>query len=264
MYNIIPLIIVLVCLVIVIAIVIRRLPQLAILDVENMPAEKEGKIKEQIIKKRLERDMMKWTARLFSFGKDLGKRFNFLFNWLDKLSSIKNKYREERHLAKISKHEKIAILLTQAKEAIKREETADLNLAESKLIEVVSLDNKNLEAFMELADVYLKLKKYFEARQTYQYCLKLIEFKDDKRAEAEINYSLYVVNENLDNLDEAWNNIIESLKIEPNNPRFLDAMLDLCILRKDKALAIETLARLEEVNPENNKVGEWKEKIENL
>ena len=35
-------------------------------------------------------------------------------------------------------------------------------------------------------------------------------------------------------------------------------------MRKDKELAQESLAKLAAVNPENNKLGEWQEKIEKV
>jgi len=264
MSNIFPVSLIVISVIIILMIVIRKFPQLAILDVENMPQEKAERIKERLIKNRLERDLSRWNSKFSEVWKFLSKRFNFLFSWLTKLRAEREKYRDIKQSAQITKEEKIELLLGQARELAKTGETDDLNEAETKLIEVASLDKKCLPAFSELGNVYDRMKKYPEARQTYLYCLRLLEFKDDKKEEAEINYQLSQVNKELGGLDESLNNVIESLKIEPNNPRFLDAMLDLCVLRKDKALAEETLKRLNEVNPENQKLADWREKINNL
>ena len=264
MYNIIPIVVILICVIIILMIVTRKFPQLAILDVENMPEEKEGKIKERIIKNRLQRDLNQVQSRFERTFKFISGKFNFLLSWLQRLSQMREKYREAKQSAQISREEKIELLLSQARELIKKDEAADLAEAEKKLIEIASLDKKNLAAFLELGEVYARTKKYLEAKQIYLYCLRLLEFKDDKRQEAEVNYQLSQINKDLGGLDEASNNVLESLQIEPNNPRFLDTMLDLCVLKKDKDLAIETLKRLTEVNPDNQKIADWQEKINNL
>lgn len=264
MYNIIPFILILISLIIIIVIVVSKFSQLAILDVENMPSEKAEKIKEKIIKSRLERDFNKWNVRITDFLKMITKHFNFFGIWLEKLGEIKKKYQEDKKLASVSLEEKIKLFLNQARDLVKKEDIESLSEAEVKLIEIVSLDQKYLPAFIELGEVYAKLKKYTEAKQTFIYALRLLELKNDPVIEAEINYQLSLANENLDNLDEARDNIIESLKIEPNNPRYLNTLLDLAIIQKDKTLAQETLNRLSEVNPENQKLGEWQEIINSL
>ena len=264
MYDIIPFILILISLIIIIVIIVRKFPQLAILDVENMPSEKAEKIKERIIKNRLDRDFTKWNVRLVDLWAKTAKRLNFFSNWLEKLKELKEKRQEDKKLSGITQEEKIKLFLEQAQELAKKEDAESLAEAESKLIEIVSLDQKYLPAFIELGEVYAKLKKHAEAKQTFIYALRLLELKNDPKAEAEINYQLSLANENLDNLDEARDNIIESLKIEPNHPRYLNTLLDLAIMQKDKNLAQETLDRLSEVNPDNQKLGEWQVVVDSL
>jgi hypothetical protein len=59
-------------------------------------------------------------------------------------------------------------------------------------------------------------------------------------------------------------NARKALEIEPNNPRYLDTILEISIIKKDKVLANETYKRLKEVNPENQKLAEIKEEIAEL
>jgi len=170
MYNLLPLIIILISFIIILAIIIRKFPMLAVLDVENIPAEKEAKMKEKIIKERLQRDIFKVGGWLVVFGERLIKKVNKL---IASLHELREKHQEEKKMADKNPEEKIDILLEQSKELNKKDDFDDLNEAEKKLIEVISLDSKNLAAFIELGEVYFKLNKYEEAKQTFVYALKL-------------------------------------------------------------------------------------------
>ncbi len=264
MYNLLPIIIILVCLVIILFIIIRKFPQLAVLDVANLPEEKEDQTKAKIIKERLHRDfsfLSKFWQKLSRFWR---LKFGFTFFWLEKLTKIRDEYLNSKKMAGISSAEKISLLIKEADELKKSEELADLNLAESKLIEAVSIDRKNLSAFIDLAEVYFRQKKYLESKQTYLYCLKLLELNPDKNQEAEVNYSLAEVNWELRELDEAQENIIESLNTLPLSPRFLDLAISIDLEMRDLKSASEHLQVLEDSNPENNKLAEFRERIEKL
>ena len=254
----------LICLVLIIMIASRHFAQLAILDVANMPVEKENRVKSRIIKKRLRRDLSRVSGAFGGLKKMLGNGVDFLADWLEKLRALEHEHYTALKLASATRGEQISLLLKEAEELIAKDDSTTLAGAENKLIDIIALDKKNLPAFLALADVYEKSKKNLEARQTYEYCLKLLESANDQNREATVNFSLALVKENLGDLDGAADNIIESLRIEPNNPRFLDALLDLCILRKDQASALEVLERLERVNPDNQKLIERRAAIEAL
>ena len=65
-------------------------------------------------------------------------------------------------------------------------------------------------------------------------------------------------------LETACENLREALDLEPNNPRYLDLILDLSIMKKDKEEASRYFEKLAAVNPENQKLADWKEKIDSL
>lgn len=253
---------------VILAIIIKKFPTLAILDVHSMPGEKEAKFKEMLIKARMERDFSKWkqfAIKIFS------KLNSFLAKSLklahDNLKKIKLSYKASEKMPMIEKNKQIKELLDEADELIKAEEYLK---AEDKLVEVISLDQKNLVAFCELGGVYEELKKYSEARQTYEYALKLskqLVKDDDDELEVdpqEIYFSLAYLEKEAGNYEAAFDNISEALELEPNSPRFLDLILDLSIIRKDKENAKRYLDRLAEVNPENNKLAEIAAEIEKL
>lgn len=265
MNNLFPWLVIAVSAFIILFIIIRKFTSLAVLDVENMPEEKENKIKEKIIKERLSRDVSKITGGFKNFWQGMKKNLAFTEKWFSQLKALSEKIKEDRRLAKISKSEKIALFFKQAEELAKEDDDPKaLGEAEDKLINIISLDNKNLEAFVSLGNVYYKLKKYLEAKQTLSYALKLLELQEDKKEEAEVYYSLAIINDNLSDIDEAINNIVESLKVEPNNPRFLNALMELAIKKRDKVLAEDSYQKLKEVNPENQRLEEFAALIKEL
>jgi tetratricopeptide (TPR) repeat protein len=264
MYNLFPLIIILASLAVIIFIIIRKFPALAILDVENMPEEKAAKIKEKIIGERLRRDWRHFEYRwreLLAVKETFGNAWK---KWWKKLEARRQHYRQEKKLQSASPAVRIEHLLRQAKDFFKNADDKALAEAEKKLIEVIRLDAKNLTAFMELGKVYYQGRKFSEAKQTFLYALKLLELQDDKNKEAEVNFMLSDINKNLGNIDEARENVLESLKIEPNNPRYLDMLLELCIMKKDKDFARNIYTHLATVNPDNQKLAQWQEEIDKL
>ncbi len=261
MYNIWPLVIIFFFLLVVLFVIIRRFPALAVLDVDNIPEEKEQQIKEKIIKDRM--------RRKFS---NLNKFFSFIADFFIKISKIigdkLNDFKERQEnkiktgsLANISKEEKIKLLFSQAKEMIKNEENLE---AEQKLIEIISLDDKNLLAFSELGELYHLQGKLQEAKQTLLYALKLADMSGLKNEQAEINYNLSLIAKDLNDIDGSILSLLKALEKDQNNPRYLDLMLDLCIIKKDKSLALEYLQRIKEVNPENQNIVEWEEEINKI
>jgi tetratricopeptide (TPR) repeat protein len=264
MSDIISWIIIFICLVAVIFIAIRKFPQLAILDVENIPEEKVEKMKERLIKERLDRDFSQTAKKISAFWILVLDRFNFFSRWLESLKGVKNKIVQKNSLAKVGKKEKIEMHLKQAQEYMKKNDLESLAEAERELIEAVSLDQKYLPAFVALGDVYGRLKKYQEAKQSFVYAIRLLELNGDKKTEADVSYQLCLTNISLGLLDEAKINVVESLLLEPNNPRYLSTLLDIAIDTKDKSLAKEAWERLRDVNPDNQKLEEKREEVDNI
>jgi len=256
------------CLIIILAIILKKFPALAILDINNMPGEKEAKFKDQIIKQKVERDLARVGGRVARIWLLISRKVsNFLESSQAQLKKIKLGYKTSAKIPHVEKQKMIKDLFIAYADFLKKE---DYNEAEEKLVEIVSLDQKNITAFFKLGALYDEQKKWSEARQTYEYALKLArQYKDDETIMAdltiqEIYFSLAWVERESDDLDAALENIREALELEPNSPRYLDLILDLSIMKKDKELAIESLEKLAAVNPENNKLSDWQEKIENL
>jgi len=253
---------------VILIIIIRKFPALAILDVTNVPGKRESKFKDKIIQSRVERDVAKFSGLLGRLWLQLSKYLSSALKARQaQLQKLKNSHKVNLKIPWLEKQKKIRELLSSAKDALKKEDNL---AAEEKLVEIASLDQKNLEAFFLLGELYGHQKKWAEAQQTLEYSLKLARqlINDDEENREitlqEIYFSLAEIEKEADNFADALENIREALEIEPNNPRFLDLILDLSIMKKDKELAQESWARLAVVNPENQKLSDWQEKIDKL
>jgi tetratricopeptide (TPR) repeat protein len=268
MWNLIAWILVCVSVLTIIFIIIRKFPALSILNVDNIPGKKEAKFKEQIMKQRLERDFSGLALNLNRKRRYLGKiTSSFLKDHYQRLLKLKNDLKRYKKISFREKREKIDVLLIKAEEAISQE---DYQGAENYLIEVISLDPKKVRAFLELGESYRLRKSFKEAKETLEHALKLAQqLKRDPElltgiVVSEIQFSLACVCEEGEFYDEAIEYGRQALDAEPNNPRYLDLILDLSIMKKDKKLALETWEKLSLANPENQKLSELKEKIDKI
>ena len=280
MYNIISLVIILVSASIVVYIVAKKFSVLANVDVENIPAEKEALAKERIISHRLKRHFVKFSSRFLRMANTSGHLAKNFFTLLyNKLHQIKEEYTEKNTPSKKEGEESGAGGLVREAELLAREDKFEE--AEKKLIEAISENSKNIQAFKMLADIYSKLKNFQEARQTFEHILKLQDSGDisalyqkagdkpngKKEAECErgkIYFELALTEKELGNLEAAAKTLKEALKIEPKNPRYLDTMIDISIILKDKVSALDAYEKLNEINPENGKLEEFKNQIREL
>jgi len=267
MFNLISIIFISLAVLIILVIIIRKFPALAVLDINNIPGEKETKFKQKIIKARIDRDLAQW-------GGFLGRTWLFIHKgWLSflqgrkiSLEKLKNNYQANIKRPWLEKQKRIHKLSMAIKNSVKKEDDI---ATEKRLVEIISLDQKNLKAFFDLANLYTEQKKLFEARQTYEYVLKLAKQADRTGSTGdilpqEIYFALAKMEKIADNLKASLENMREALDLEPSSPRYLDLILDLSIMMKDKKLAQESWLKLKEVNPENNKLTEWEEEINGL
>jgi len=268
MLTVISLIITIIACLVLLTLIIRKFPVLAILDVGHIPGEKEAKFKERLVQAKVERDLALISGFFGRIWLWLSKRSaTALQDWQARLKKVRINHKVSLKLPWREKQERIKGLFLAAQADLKQEKAGE---AEDRLVEIVSLDPKNLTAFVQLADLYAGQKKWPEARETYEYALKLARHNPDGAAVAaemtpqQICFALAGVEKEADDLEAALENVREALELEPNNPRYLDLILDLSIIRGDKNLAQASWEKLAAVNSENQKLAEWKEKIEKL
>jgi len=267
MFNIIPLIVILISLSVIIVIVVRKFSALANLDVDNMPAEKEARFKEKLISERLKRGLLKWN---FKIKKNIGPALSSTgrgLSWVyDRLNEMKERHAPQKNLSEDDFEKKIGDLYARAEDSLKNGDSVE---AEKCLIEIIGYNSKDVRAFKMLADLYFEKKSFEESCQTYEHVLKIIE---DNSSEGEISsemlsekarlyFDIALTCKELENYSKAINNIKLALEIEANNPRFLDTLVEISIMNKDKDKALSALERLRKANPDNQKLTEIEERI---
>jgi tetratricopeptide (TPR) repeat protein len=162
--------------------------------------------------------------------------------------------------------------------------------AERLYIELLKRDAKHIDAYRGLAELYIDQKLYDQAAETLEFLLRLTG--DDDRALGRLGQ----VEASRGNFQEAEARYLRSIEIaanatayraelgrvylaagearksqeqfrialqaEPHHPKYLDYFLEASILVGDPDSAREALGALEEVNPENAKLEDFRARIE--
>ncbi|MEA3272092.1 MAG: tetratricopeptide repeat protein, partial [Patescibacteria group bacterium] len=156
-------------------IVVRKLPQLSIVEVESMKSEREAKIKRDILISRLKRfraeGLIKMLKTMTPFFSPYGKRAkNWFLNLYQKILDLERKQKDVKP-AKIGEpSSQIESSLEEADDLMKRD---NLREAEKRYLEAIALDYKNLTSYEGLGELYIKKREYKEAKETFEHILKL-------------------------------------------------------------------------------------------
>ncbi len=273
-----------VCLAAMIAIAARKFPQLTLIDTKALPKEKEIQKKKQILDERVRRMSGAWRVSLV-------KMFTAAFERLRQ--GFRRQYRkllqlESKYTAKPAAAPSAAEL--RAKAAKSLEDAARLagegkpDEAERKYIEAIKLDRTGVGAYRGLGDLYMEMKDYAHAKETYAYLVKAsvraccagrkkkpvqngqvglaCDAPAADLAEIAKNYlSLALACRALGDNAGFKLALENAVAHEPANPKHLDLLIEACILENDKERAFEVFRRLKEVNPENQKLGALYERI---
>ncbi len=299
-YSLLSFALIVVPLAVIIIVVVRKFPQLAVLDVDNIPEVKAGRKKDEVLKKRVEektekskKNWLKKIQPLFDkFAKIQASFRDYVTNLTRKVEDEDKKKKEVKNVTKEEKEKTKTSLFTLVHEGQTAVNNEDYQTAENKFITAIRLDAKNVEAYRGLANVYLKQGQLEEAKQTFEFILQLnpnddevlinlgdifIEENDNKKA---IEYYQRAVLANdshanrfaklaelLESMDEYETGLVaieQAVELEPNNPKYLDLLTELSIMSGEREKAEEAYEKLRMSNPENNKLASLKERISQM
>lgn len=299
MFDLLLLIIILLCLAVIIFVVTRKFPQLANLDLDHLSEEKENIKKKEILNNRITEKgrQMKavWQKRLEPTRKVWGQmqlRFRIYFGKIERLwhheQTIRMK-KKTKEMSREEKEEKLASILQAANNNLLLNNT---DKAEELFISAAKIDVKCAPAYRGLADTYLSKNSLDEARQTYMFLLQLDPEDDDVLVKlAEIAESQGDLEEAIGYYQQAAvtndamsprfyhlaelllkvkqpatakEAIIQAVELEPKNPKYLDLLLEIAIICGDKMLAKKGYNELRLVNPDNHKLADFKERLQQV
>jgi len=278
----------------IIFIIIKKFPKLININVNNLPDFQNKKMKEEILKKRIINRFNKIKKGIKNISSPLNDDFKkYLKDSYSKLKKIEQELKNksvEKLDTKLDKSKLIEDIIIDSKQYISNQE---YKKAETKLLDALDIDSYNQEVYRILADVYTKQKEYKQAKETLQYLLKLTHNNDDavfsslgdlakergnlKEAEEEYLKSISLSSDNylyfislaeiyleLEEYNYALETAQRALVLSSNNPKILDFLINVSIIIQDKELSLKYLDKLNEVNPDNNKITEFNERIDNL
>lgn len=281
--NILLIVIIAICLLIVSFIIGKKISKIKILDVDTVPEAQTAKVRDRILIERLKRQTQRSKELMHDTATPMVLWLKKTFkNFFDRIYALEKKYQKEaaerKPFTKAELIGKLNYLLDEASDLVKQEKFSE---AEKRYIEIISADPKNIAVYEGLTAVYMSLKEYKQALQTAQFILKLLE-KKSRPVERETDlgqkystisnasevseacFKVGYVYQMMGKIEKAAASFEKALSLEPNNPRLLDQMIQISIILKNKIKVLEFIQRLAEVNPENQKVKEYYEKIKEL
>jgi len=266
-YDFVPIIFIILSLAVIIIVVMRRLPDLKSLDASSITEEREAEVKKRIFTERLARKTDELKAKISPWSKKILKILEAGIKKIYfKVIELEQKYkdREPKNQKDLEvRKDKKEVLFDQAEQLLKEKKFVE---AEKIYLEIISLDNKNIAAYQGLGEIYLEKKDNNEALETFIFITKSLKTKKnltngERHLLALSYFDLARIYKSLDKFDKAKKHLAQAIKLEPNNPRYLDLMVEICIILKDKILATEYLDRFKKANLENEKIKEFSAKI---
>ncbi|MFA6423760.1 MAG: tetratricopeptide repeat protein [Candidatus Magasanikbacteria bacterium] len=299
MLNILFLLVTLICLGVVGFVIWKKIPQLSNLDVDNLPQEKTSRKKREIITKRIEAHSREARVKLGEKLRPVDKiwrefqlKFRVYVGKIERLIHHEDMIKTKQEQSLLTVEEKESRLKNLIQDGENNLSLENLDKAERIFIAAIKIDVKSASAYRGLAEVYLKKGAVEEAKQTFAFLLQLEPENDAvmvrlaEMAEAENNIDeaieyyqrAMVANDSLSprfaHLAElllkvgqplvAKEAVIQAVELEPQNPKYLDLLIETAILCQDKKLAGDAYQNLRLVNPENSKLADFRHRIEKI
>lgn len=274
----------------------KRYSEITLLDIDTVPEIREAKKKYELVKRRLaERSKAqgkKSSETMLPFNvqwKRMQERFRNYVNYVAEELRKEKSTKEQEALEEMpveAKKEKVQALIQDAERAIGEEE---YEFAEKCYIEAARIHPHAANAYKGLAEVYLHQGQLHEAKETFHFLhqlkpeddsvlLKLAsiaEEQEDIKTAVDYYEQALLINDShavrfaklgelLGRLHqpqtalEAWHQAVE---LEPQNPKYLDNLIETAIMVEQKEIAQKYLQELRRVNPENKKITVFQDKI---
>jgi len=238
----------------------RKALFLRTIDVNAIPQDRAALVKNDLFATRLSRKFIvvsRWvTTRSQPARQKIQERYGAL---VEKVETLEREYRVRAMLKRSSVDPqttaRIQAILDEANQLLKDEE---LEKAEQKYIEVISLQPTEGEAFQGLGEVYMAKKDYTHAKESLKHANKL-----SPRSTA-ILLDLADVYQLTGHQQKALEECRKSVALEPNDPKSLHALFVASIAVGNKQLAKSTLTQLAAINPDNQKLSEYREQLSGM
>lgn len=262
-------------------ILMPKLSTLASIDIEAIPQERNMQAKDRILYDRMRRRIKEWESFLaFALHPiaDFFKQFFKAVSHAYKRLSDAREYQKKQWFKANTEaptesldSDQYQRTLKDAEKLLNDERYDD---AESKCIELISRNKDGLSAYSMLIKGYCLQKEWEKARDVSEYLAKVYKSslkKSSEESRAQLEYDaaqnlaiLADIYSELSQIELAFQQIRKALALQPSNPKYLDACIEIAILAQQRLKAEKYLDQLRSANPENNKIGDFDERIRKL
>ena len=271
----------------------RHWKEIRLLDPLSIKEERERQKREQLLHRRFSRLNANKLQPLRRFASHLKQSTaRFYRRTEERLQSFEAVYKNIKHpfasLAPTTR-ERINTLLHEARTLLRDLKWAE---AERRYLEALSLDQRQAEAYKGLGQIYLKQHLYPQAKETFEFLLKIKQADDatfagladiaeaqadDKRAEEmrlkavefnsrqahrHVQLAQFYLARHEPN--KAWPSAKRASDLEPGSAKYLEVSLEIAILLGDRKEARHRYDRLRLLSEDRNKMQVWREKVEAL
>lgn len=295
MLNILFIILISLSLITILVIILRKLPQISTLNLSDLDKEKTQKKKKEIIMRKVEQQSGQALKKIsaiskpvFNFWGQLQLKFRIYVGKVQDLWQHEQAVKTKDIIDK-NPEEKEDKLNELIREGERNLEEGSLEKAENSFISAISLDSKSAASYRGLGDAYLQKKEMEEARQTFLFLTRLepdddsvwVKLAEISESQGDLEEAIghyqkaALLNESLSprfyhmaellikvgQPETAKEAILHAVQVEPQNPKYLDLLIETAIICGDKDLSLDGLEKLRMVNPENNKLDTFRERI---
>jgi tetratricopeptide (TPR) repeat protein len=273
MYTLIPQFLVILSILTIIIIVLRRLPEVTI--VEEEPNGLESQIGADKVSRGLLRKLIEWVKKLAGivvYYAKAAKEHSVKVNYLERFSKA-------LHLDTVKMRVRPRSVNKPAVAPDEKEAIESIDRTEQRLIEKIQKNPADRAAYEELGKLYLEQKNYQDAEEVYEYLTRNYETEDgyfsrlgtvyfnlkkyenaiaaynraiELRSDMPNRYiNLSLCYEAIEDYAQAAEAARKAVKLDQENITYLALLADLLLRSGQKSDAIETLERLLELDPVN-------------
>lgn len=269
---------------IVICIVVPKMRMLSAINVNTLPVERNERTKDRIIYERMRRKIYDSLSFLNFALRPIGDFFLQFFKSISEAyqrladSRQYNKkqwFNAQAQIGDASNNERVEErIVEQIESAQKCADNDDFERAEQHYIEALSLNSTRLEPYRGLAKLYASQKEWQKAIEVLVFLMKLYRERiktasETNGAQLELDCAddalqLAEMYSALQRYDDAAKSLRKAVRLQPFNPKYLDQSIEVAIISKQKLKAEKFLSQLRKTNPDNQKIGEFERRLNEL
>jgi tetratricopeptide (TPR) repeat protein len=276
-------------------IIAKHWQEIRLLDPDTIKEEQQRKQRNELLVRRFERVSSEKVMPLKRIGRAVGKGIKSAYeSGQKKMQQLEDVYRKTTKpllaMASPSTRERLKVLMNEARSLARDSKWAE---AERRLLDSLQIDAKNADAYKLLGQIYLKQKLFPQAKETFEFLLKLKKANDAvyaglaeisaaegnmRQAEQFLQKALEASPKQahrhaelarfyLDRTsipEKSWGYAKQAQELEPGSVKYLELSLEAAVARQDIKEAQKRLEKLRLATDDQAKWHSWREKVESI